>query len=55
MIDIATAPNRLTQSNEEGGTDDEEFRVAAVLDRVSTTFQTWQGLTIVVCSVTAIL
>ncbi len=51
---IATATNRLTQSNEEGGTDDEEFRVAAVLDRVSTTFQTWQGLTIDVCSVTAI-
>ena len=43
---VATAANRLTQSNEEGGTDDEEFRVAAVLDRVSTTFQTWQGLTI---------
>lgn len=43
---IATAANRLTQSNEEGGTDDEEFRIAAILDRVSTTFQTWQGLTI---------
>lgn len=42
---IATAAHRLTQSNEEGGTDDEEFRVAAVLDRVSTTWQTWQGIT----------
>ena len=42
---IATAAHRLTQSNEEGGTDDEEFRVAAVLDRVSTTWQTWQGVT----------
>lgn len=42
---IATAANRLTQTNEEGGTDDEEFRVAAVLDRVSTTWQTWMGVT----------
>ena len=42
---IATAGHRLTQSNEEGGTDDEEFRVAAVLDRVNTTWQTWQGVT----------
>ncbi len=42
---IATAAHRLSQSNEEGGTDDEEFRVAAVLDRVSTTWQTWQGVT----------
>ena len=42
---IATAAHRLTQSNEEGGTDDEEFRVAAVLDRVNTTWQTWQGVT----------
>ncbi|TWU15240.1 Planctomycete cytochrome C [Allorhodopirellula heiligendammensis] len=43
---VATAANRLTQSNDEGGTDDEEFRVAAVLDRVSTVWQTWQGITI---------
>lgn len=42
---LATAAHRLTQSNEEGGTDDEEFRVAAVLDRVNTTWQTWQGVT----------
>ncbi len=42
---IATAVHRLTQSNDEGGTDDEEFRVAAVLDRVNTTWQAWQGLT----------
>ncbi len=42
---VATAGQRLTQTNEEGGTDDEEFRVSAVLDRVSTTWQTWQGLT----------
>ncbi len=42
---IATAAHRVTQSNEEGGTDDEEFRIAAVLDRVNTTWQAWQGLT----------
>ena len=42
---VATAAHRLTQTNEEGGTDDEEFRVAAVLDRVNTTWQTWQGIT----------
>ncbi|MCU0714249.1 MAG: DUF1549 domain-containing protein [Pirellula sp.] len=42
---VATAIHRLTQTNEEGGTDDEEFRVAAVLDRVSTVWQTWQGVT----------
>ncbi len=42
---IATTAHRVTQSNEEGGTDDEEFRVAAVLDRVNTTWQAWQGVT----------
>lgn len=42
---VATAANRLTQTCEEGGTDDEEFRIAAVLDRVSTVWQTWQGIT----------
>lgn len=42
---LATAVHRLTHSNEEGGTDDEEFRIAAVLDRVTTTWQTWQGIT----------
>lgn len=42
---IATAAHRTTQSSEEGGTDDEEFRIAAVLDRVNTTWQTWQGVT----------
>ena len=42
---IATAAHRLTQTNEEGGTDDEEFRIAAVLDRVNTTWQAWQGVT----------
>ena len=42
---MATAVHRLTHTNEEGGTDDEEFRIAAVLDRVNTTWQTWQGTT----------
>lgn len=41
---VATAAHRLTQTNEEGGTDDEEFRVEAVLDRINTVCQTWQGL-----------
>lgn len=42
---LATAFHRNTQCNTEGGTDDEEFRVAAVIDRVSTTWTAWQGTT----------
>lgn len=42
---LATAFHRNTQTNTEGGTDDEEFRVAAVIDRVSTTWTTWQATT----------
>ncbi|MGE0377445.1 MAG: DUF1553 domain-containing protein, partial [Planctomycetaceae bacterium] len=42
---MATACHRATQSNEEGGTDDEQFRVEAVVDRINTTWQVWQGLT----------
>jgi hypothetical protein len=42
---IATAFHRNTMSNDEGGTDDEEFRVAAVKDRVDTTIQVWMGMT----------
>jgi mono/diheme cytochrome c family protein len=42
---IATAFNRNTMTNTEGGTDPEEFRVAAVKDRVDTTIQAWMGLT----------
>ncbi|WP_057937675.1 DUF1553 domain-containing protein [Algoriphagus resistens] len=41
----ATAFHRNTMNNDEGGTNDEEFRVAAVLDRVSTTFEVWQSTT----------
>ncbi len=42
---IATAFHRNTMTNTEGGTDDEEFRVAAIKDRVDTTAQVWMGLT----------
>ncbi len=42
---IATAFHRNTMTNTEGGTDDEEFRSAAVRDRVDTTLQVWMGLT----------
>lgn len=42
---LATAFNRNTQTNTEGGTDDEEFRVAAVLDRLHTVWTTWQATT----------
>ncbi|MFK5922081.1 MAG: DUF1553 domain-containing protein [Verrucomicrobiota bacterium] len=42
---IATAFHRNTMNNTEGGTDNEEFRVAAVKDRVSTTLNVWMGLT----------
>lgn len=42
---IATAFHRNTMTNDEGGTDNEEFRIAAVKDRVDTTLQVWMGLT----------
>ena len=42
---LATAFHRNAMTNDEGGTQDEEFRVAAVIDRVNTTMQTWMGLT----------
>ncbi len=42
---LATAFHRNTQTNSEGGTDDEEFRVAAVIDRISTVWTTWQATT----------
>ena len=43
---IATGFNRNTQINEEGGTDPEEFRVEAVLDRVNTVSSVWLGTTL---------
>lgn len=42
---IATGFHRNTQTNTEGGTDDEEFRLTAVVDRVNTTWTVWQGTT----------
>ena len=42
---IATAFNRNTMTNDEGGTDNEEFRTAAVIDRVNTTWQVLMGTT----------
>jgi hypothetical protein len=42
---MATAFHRNTMTNTEGGTDREEFRVAAVKDRVDTTCEVWMGLT----------
>ncbi len=42
---VATGFHRNTMTNTEGGTDDEEFRDAAVKDRVATTGQVWMGLT----------
>ncbi len=43
---IATAFHRNTQTNSEGGTNDEEFRNVAVVDRVNTTMAVWMGTTI---------
>ncbi|MFT5528025.1 MAG: hypothetical protein ACI9HK_006013, partial [Pirellulaceae bacterium] len=42
---LATAFHRNTMTNDEGGTDNEEFRTLAVKDRVDTTMQVWMGLT----------
>jgi len=42
---VATAFHRNTMTNTEGGTDDEEFRIAAVNDRTHVTMQVWMGLT----------
>ena len=46
---IATAFHRNTMTNNEGGTSDEEFRNAAVVDRVNTTWAVWMG-TSMACS-----
>ncbi|MEZ4824951.1 MAG: DUF1549 domain-containing protein [Bacteroidia bacterium] len=42
---IATAFHRNTMNNTEGGTEDQEYRTAAVIDRVNTTWTVWQGTT----------
>lgn len=46
---IATAFHRNTLTNSEGGTNDEEFRNVAIVDRVNTTMQVWMGTTIQCC------
>jgi hypothetical protein len=43
---IATSFHRQTPNNDEGGTDDEEFRMIAVMDRSATTWSVLNGLTI---------
>lgn len=43
---VATAFHRNTLTNTEGGTVDEEFRAAAIVDRVNTTMSVWMGTTI---------
>ncbi|MEO0531625.1 MAG: PSD1 and planctomycete cytochrome C domain-containing protein [Planctomycetota bacterium] len=42
---LATAMHRNTQTNTEGGTDDEEYRWAAIVDRVDSTGQALLGMT----------
>ncbi len=42
---IATAFHRNTMTNDEGGTDNEEFRTSAVMDRINTTWQATMGTT----------
>lgn len=41
---VATGFHRLTKSNDEGGTNDEEYRTYAVIDRVNTTWNAFMGL-----------
>ena len=42
---IATGFHRNTMTNDEGGTDNEEFRTAAIIDRVNTTWEAMMGTT----------
>ncbi|MFO0012612.1 MAG: DUF1553 domain-containing protein [Planctomycetota bacterium] len=42
---VATAFHRNTLTNNEGGTNDEEFRNVAIVDRVNTTMAVWMGMT----------
>ncbi|HUS35561.1 MAG TPA: PSD1 and planctomycete cytochrome C domain-containing protein [Verrucomicrobiae bacterium] len=43
---VATGFHRNTQINQEGGIDEEQFRIESVVDRVNTTGSTWLGLTL---------
>ncbi len=42
---IATSFHRQTPNNDEGGTDDEEFRLVAAMDRSATTWSVLNGIT----------
>ena len=42
---VATAFHRNTMTNNEGGTNDEEYRTVALVDRVNTTMAVWMGTT----------
>jgi hypothetical protein len=42
-VETGTAFHRNTMTNNEGGTSDEEFRNAAVVDRVNTTMSVWMA------------
>ena len=42
---VATVFHRNSQVEDEGGTNNEEFRTVAVMDRVNTTWQAWHGTT----------
>ena len=46
QVQLATGFHRNTLTNREGGVDQEEYRVKAVVDRVNTTFTVWMGLTV---------
>jgi hypothetical protein len=42
---VATGFHRNTMTNTEGGTDNEEFRHEAIVDRINTTMSVWMGST----------
>lgn len=42
---LATGFLRNSMANDEGGTDDEEFRIASQIERVGTTWEVWMGST----------
>ena len=44
-LDCHCVPSQHTLTNNEGGTNDEEFRSVAVVDRVNTTMAVWMGIT----------
>ncbi|MFP6575161.1 MAG: DUF1549 domain-containing protein, partial [Pirellulaceae bacterium] len=46
QVQLATGFHRNTLTNREGGVDQEEYRVKAVVDRVNTTLTVWMGLTV---------